>query len=262
MTLRRKLFLFVFPSGSQMRIMLRIVAIVVAVAAGYGFTLLMEEKKYAWAIIPALCILFASVLEFVIGDIFVENKYPSETQRRLKRLENQIGTATLQEISSQLQGTIEQLSPCDKTAVSATVHLLVEISPPPYRTRARALLQLVNYVGSESKGTGKGRVITLDQGVIGRCVRTGKRAVVNFLSLNEYRRRMVAEFGFTDLEARQHSGRGRSYVAEPLLNENTIVGVLYLYSHETQVFPLAAESGLLKNVAGQIVSLLRPLGVL
>jgi hypothetical protein len=117
------------------------------------------------------------------------------------------------------------------------------------------LLQRKNYVGPD--GGKKGRITLLNQGIIGRCARTGERETVGFANAVEYERSMVREFGFTKKEAEGHTKTGRSYLAHPLLFEGTLVGVLYLFTTEPQVFPNAADPEQIEGLAGEIVNYLK-----
>ena len=67
---------------------------------------------------------------------------------------------------------------------------------------------------------------------------------------------MVREFGFTKEQTESHTSDGRSYLAAPLLNENEVVGVLYFFSTEPQVFPRSADSAKLEDVAREFVNYL------
>ena len=88
------------------------------------------------------------------------------------------------------------------------------------------------------------------------------KVFVNFASEEEYRRRMVEEFGFTQAEADRHTTTARSYLAYPLLDEGEPVSVIYFFSSQPQVFPLAADDGDLRDTAAEIGGLLRAAEIL
>jgi hypothetical protein len=92
---------------------------------------------------------------------------------------------------------------------------------------------------------------------VGRCLRSGNIATANFASLDEYRLRMVEEFGFTESEVKTHTNSARSYLAYPLKNGDAVAGVLYFFSTEPQVFPLAAPIGRLETTSAEVLGLLR-----
>ena len=184
-------------------------------------------------------------LEFIFADRIAEKRYPLETEKKLALLEEKLGTLAVRSISEKLGRIISSFNACDQSRISGTVHLIVELLRSPEGKARNGLLQLTEYVGP--KGGHKGRITTLDQGIIGRCARTGKIEHVNFLNENEYRSRMVEEFGFSKKESDTHTKIARSYLAIPLVadSEPDPIGVLYFFSTEPQVFPIAAsDSGL------------------
>ena len=108
---------------------------------------------------------------------------------------------------------------------------------------------------------GRGCVTTLEKGIIGRCARTAKRACVNFSDVHDYRRRMVLEFGFSRAEAEKHTTIAQSYIAEPLLLAGTLIGVLYSFLTEPQVFPHAARNSDLGSKGQDLVDLLKTVSI-
>ena len=134
------------------------------------------------------------------------------------------------------------------------MHILAElVSTADHRSR-QGLLQLTNYVGPE--GGKKGRITLINQGIIGRCARTGALETVGFADQEEYAASMVREFGFTQKEANSHTRTARSYLTFPLKHDDRTVGVLYFFTPEPQVFPRAARVDSLKAAAREIVNYL------
>jgi hypothetical protein len=85
---------------------------------------------------------------------------------------------------------------------------------------------------------------------------------VNFRSLDEYRDRMVREFGFTHQEVARHTTAARSYLAYPIRDKGEIIGIMYFFSTEPQVFPHAVNSQRLSDTAESILGLLRTAEIL
>ncbi len=98
--------------------------------------------------------------------------------------------------------------------------------------------------------------VNATKGIIGRCLRTGKTEIVNFASEEEYDRRMVEEFSFTREEANECTKPARSYWAHPVFSCDELVGVIYLFSNELQVFPKAVKKPHLDQSAKHIANLL------
>ena len=161
----------------------------------------------------------------------------------------------VQAIEEKLRRIIGNFQACDTSQVSGTVHIIVELTPSPEVRGRNGLLQLTHYVGPY--GGSKGRITPLEKGLIGRCARTGKTEVVNFSDVDEYRRRMVEEFGYSNAEAEGHTTVARSYMAEPLALGGEVVGVIYFFSPEPQVFPHAARDSNLSSSAQDLVDLLK-----
>lgn len=60
---------------------------------------------------------------------------------------------------------------------------------------------------------------------------------------------------------KQHSRNARSYLAYPLYKEEDIVGVIYFFSTEPQVFPRAAPDLRLEATADAVLALLNAAGI-
>jgi GAF domain-containing protein len=80
---------------------------------------------------------------------------------------------------------------------------------------------------------------------------------VNFSTPAEYKRRMIEEFGFTQAEAERHTTAARSYLAFPVFSSGNVIGVMYFFSTEPQVFPKAADEDVLERHASVVAGLLR-----
>jgi hypothetical protein len=182
-------------------------------------------------------VLLAAVVEFVFADVLADSSFPFDTERKLALMEKRIGENVIEVITRRLLGIISDLGGCDISLLSATVHIVAELTSTADQRVRKGLLQLTDYVGPE--GGKKGRVTLMTQGIKGRCARTASIEIVRFADEKEYLSAMVRSFGFTVEEAERHTKTGRSYLAAPLLRGNVVLGVLYLFTSEPQVFPRA-----------------------
>ena len=143
---------------------------------------------------------------------------------------------------------------CYKPNVNATIHLKVFYYSGSDDKVVSGLVQITDYYGQQKGGLW--RVTGSYKGIIGRCLRTKKSEWVNFTSDNEYEERMVKEFGFTVEEMQSRTSSARSYWAQPIFKVNEVVGVLYLFTPEMQVFPRAANINTMESNAKDIAALL------
>jgi hypothetical protein len=241
------------------RLFLRAAAVIFVTCCGYAIALLIDLKLHAWSILPFAVLLGSTLFEFVLGDLVAEQSYPIETEKKLALLEQRLGNNAIVSMSDMLRRTIGRFEACDTHKISATVHVVIELSPSQEADRRFGLLQLTDYVGP--MGGDKGRITTLDKGIVGRCARTGKAEFVNFADSNEYRRRMVEEFGFLDHEAASHTRIARSYLAEPIKVEERVVGVLYFFSTDPQVFPHAVRNSDIAEKARDLGAILQVISI-
>jgi GAF domain-containing protein len=72
---------------------------------------------------------------------------------------------------------------------------------------------------------------------------------------------MVSEFGFSRQEVAKHTMEARSYLAQPVRIGERVVGIVYFFSTEPQVFPLAAEESTMESVGREIGLFLLGAGV-
>jgi hypothetical protein len=242
------------------RLFIRLFALLIGLFAAFQVALLIQKANSEHAEYWHLVVIAAAVIEFVLADVLAERSFPFDTERKLALMERRLGTNAIEAIVRILDDSISEFRGCNKSLVSATVHLLVEIAPSVDTRMRQGLLQLTDYVGPE--GGKKGRLTLITQGVIGRCARTGEIEHVGFADEAEYSAAMVREFGFSRREAERHSKTGRSYLAIPLKRENVVVGVLYFFSSEPQVFPRSTNSGDLQKSANFISSIVNVVGLI
>lgn len=242
------------PRRKRFRLLLRVLFLALGSIAAFIASILLEEKAYAYAVVPASFVLVAAFLEFVLADVLAERLYPARTARLLETLE-----ANLRGIHDELLGSIaraiESLSECDKNMVSGTFHLLVELFSPTGEGSVPALVQVTDYRGRF--GGRRWRFTEVSKGLIGRCSRTGEPDHVNFSDIADYDNRMVFEFGYTKDEISEHTREARSYLAQPVFSGDDLVGVLYMFSTEKNVFPKAAKITRLETAANEIAAFLR-----
>jgi hypothetical protein len=198
----------------------------------------------------------------VIVDVLIDARFPRESQAFLDRLEDRAERTDINDrIREVLSLQIGRLKGCSPDRISAVVHLRVDVLSDFETGTVPGLIQLTDYT---SKGLGgrKYRVLPPTKGIVGQCFRVGEPVWVNFRNLNEYRQRMVRDFGFTKAEAEKHTKTARSYYAYPLADGTRQVGVLYLFSVDPQVFPVAVGGTEISDAATSIIQLLKTAEIL
>jgi hypothetical protein len=252
---KRFLLFLGIRSNTTYRKFMRVTSLFFGLIATFVVSVLVEESEYLFASFVLILVILLALLEFVFADSIAENSFPYETERKLELMEEELGTDAIGIISETLQMSIGELKGCDTSLVSSTVHILTEINSS-FGERAKfGLLQLTDYVGSY--GGKKGRVTLLTQGVIGRCARTCKMETVDFADRDEYAASMVREFGFTKDETERHTNSARSYLAYPIKKNKKLIGIIYFFSVEPQVFPKAVNVQALKKLAIDFERILR-----
>ncbi len=243
------------------RVSARLASILLISAAAYWFAALIQRDRFGWAIVPAIVLLLVSWGEFVALDLAIDRRFPLHTREQLDRLHRQMSqTPVNREIVDAMRACVASLRGCDRDRVSSAVHLTVDVESPFQERSVTGLVQISDYT-RPGLGGRRWRVTESTKGIIGQCVRTRETVWVNFNSAEEYLRRMVTEFGYTREEAENHTD-ARSYLAHPLLDSDAVVGVLYFFSVEPQVFPHAADLRQLSHTADKVASLLRTVNVL
>jgi GAF domain-containing protein len=241
------------PSRKWFRLRCRGYAFIVAAFAGFFASVLIEEKQYPTAAVFAVFVLLAAVAEFVLADILTEEIYPAKTQTLLGRLQDNLRLYH-DHIRASIGRAIEDLAGCDKAKISGTFHLVVELYRVTGDGTDEALVQVTDYSGR--LGGERWRFNSATKGIIGRCLRTGESEWVNFASEDDYTDRMIREFGYTKNEMLTHTRAARSYWAEPVYARNKLIGVMFLFSTEIQVFPYSVQSHHMRAHAREISSYL------
>jgi len=239
----------------QFRLTVRALAVIVAATSAFGVGVFVEFHWFRRATAAFVVGLTATLVELILGDYLAEHTYPFETEKKLEILEHRLGEAAVRAITEKLRRIIASFAACDTRQISGTVHILVELSGSAEDKVRYGLLQLTDYVGPH--GGSKGRITTMEKGIVGRCARTAKTEYVNFADVHVYRKRMVEEFGFSRAETERHTTFAKSYIAEPLMLGPNVIGVLYFFSSEAQVFPHAAREADLTSKAQDLVDLLK-----
>ena len=243
---------FWITTQRRLRLTLRFVALLVGLLAAFAMSVHLESHDFYAAGKWYVLVVIGALAEFVFADAIAERSFPYDTERKLALMEKRLGRKAIETIALRLRQAISELRGCDSSMVSATVHVITELSATPDQRVREGLLQLTEYVGRE--GGRKGRITLITQGIIGRCARTKMLETVDFADADEYAESMVRDFGFSAHEAEGHSKLGRSYLAFPLKYRSRVVGVLYFFSREPQVFPSAIELQRLEELAREVVS--------
>lgn len=236
----------------KFRLTIRLFSLVVGLSAGFYLSVLLAKQEFETIWYWFSAIMIAALVEFVFADVLADHSFPFDTERKLALMEQRLGAQAIKTITKRIIDLINEFRGCDTAFISGTVHVFAELTATADQRIREGLLQLTDYIGPD--GGKKGRITLINQGIIGRCARTGEMETVNFADEDEYREAMVREFGFTIQEADRHTKTGRSYFAFPLRLNNKVVGVLYFFSSEPQVFPLAADTERTEEVAAEIVN--------
>ena len=229
------------PDRQRYRTIARLAFLLLAAISAYVFAVLLQEEEYLWALVPGALIGLLSVFEFVLADIFLDSRFPRETAIFLERLQRKLSTtSTHDEILRVLGDCVDSLAGCDKERVTSTLHLTIETSRS----------------GNISDDDWASADFRLHQ------VRPRRQAVASHEGDTRDRWTMRAprgdgscqlsygggispadgqEFGFTRAEADRRTSDARSYLAVPVLSAGSLVGVMYFFSTEPQVFPVAAD---------------------
>jgi GAF domain-containing protein len=242
------------------RLAARGVFVVLGASAVYLLAALIQEKQYGWALAPAALLALVGLGEFVATDVILDARFSQETSMLLARLEDRLANTSInEEIVKALNDCIASFVGCDPTRISSTSHLRIEVieeeRPVP------ALVQITKYT-NRTLGGQPWRITNATKGLIGRCLRLERKVWVNFRTAEEYRERMVGEFGYRREEADEHTKAARSYLAVPIGPPGRTIGILFFQSTEPQVFPIAADDERLNDCAEKVWSLLRATGVL
>jgi hypothetical protein len=113
------------------------------------------------------------------------------------------------------------------------------------------LEQLVDYVGSSSKGAG--RKFSIRSGIIGRAVREKSPYAASRQSddYEEYIHELVRDWAYTEEDARKLRSDRKSWMAVPIFGLNhAVVGVVYLDSVEKDFFTKEVQQLTLNACAG------------
>ncbi len=112
-----------------------------------------------------------------------------------------------------------------------------------HKIKSGKFYQVIDYIPS---GTGSGRVFSVAKGIIGKSFRNKEAFVENFKDNEDYRKRMVTDYCYNDVEIQKRSMDRRSYFCYPLLDEShNILGLVYFDSDVKDTFP-SLEDGRVK----------------
>jgi len=238
----------------RLKIIIRFIAILIAFAGTFFAAINIQKFEFRIAFFFSLLVVLASIIEFIISDILTEKIYPLRTQQLFNTLELKLARVR-DGVITKLREAVENLKGCDKNHVNVTVHLKVNFFSSIDDKIETGLVQLTDYYGNSSGASW--RITSCYKGIIGRCLRTGEPEYVNFANEEEYEDRMIKEFGFTKSETEARSKNARSYYAYPIIINNQLIGVLYLYSTDFQVFPNSVDERKIASVSRDITMLLK-----
>lgn len=246
-------FLSSISPRRKFKLILRAFLIVISVFSAYAASICIQEGHYALAMIPTLIVLSCGITEFIVAVIWADMRYPIRTARLLDNYRDKINQSRDQ-LAACLSDARDSLKACDKECLNATLHLVVELYSSFDDLLEHAFIQITSYNGN--LGGPQWRFSSTYKGVIGRCFRSREVEIANFTSQDDYRNRMIQDFGYTREEVSSHTTAARSYLAYPLISRGNFIGVLYMFSTEQQVFPHASDKQELAQIANNIVRIL------
>lgn len=111
----------------------------------------------------------------------------------------------------------------------------------------RSLKQTFDYI-QIGRTYGRGRKFPIRKGIIGKSYSQKGPQVENFNTDNEYRERMVSEYGYTPAEMMKRTTDRKSYLCYPILNDHgdKVLGLLYFDSNVFNTFTLNQDDTLIK----------------
>src|ERR1700743_1201898 len=191
--------LFGIRTHRTFRLSIRALTLIVGSCVAFYLSILLQKNEFsaAWKFFPIVVIL--AFVEFVLADVLADRSFPFDTERKLAAMEKRLGAQVIYTIEERVKGLIAEFRGCHRSMISGTVHIMAELSSTADHRSRQGLLQLTDYVGPE--GGKKGRSTLINQGIIGRCGRTGVLETVGFADQEEYAAAMVRDFGFTQKEA-------------------------------------------------------------
>ncbi len=179
-------------------------------------------------VVTGACVLVAGIFGLVIG--IVRSRKKDERERAQKSAADLEGCLyILHAAILAMKGLAYDESNIAKLRV--TIHRVIE--------HASKVRQLVPYVGGG--GGGKDREMLSRCGIVGRAItRLKPQGMIREGSFDDYVRVMCEEYGMLVGEARELSDDRFSFLAIPLVNGRSAVGVVYLDSTEPDFFSDAA----------------------
>src|SRR5690349_16274942 len=111
------------------RLGIRFLALLAGAIGTFLISIFHQLNWFRRSLIPFVVVLVAAAVEFLFADYLAEQNYPIATEKKLDLLERRLGQVAVQALSEKLSRTIENFQACDKTRISGTIHILVELSP-------------------------------------------------------------------------------------------------------------------------------------
>lgn len=242
-------FLTDLSPRKRYKLIIRLLAIILGILGVFFTAVYIQQSKYIIALYFASIILLASFIEFVISDVLAERRYPTRTAILFDALDTKLNHVR-DSIMEKLKETVNALKGCDKSLVNATVLLEVHFYSSIDDKLEAGLIQLTDYYGK--RGGSPWRITSCYKGIVGRCIRTSKPEFVNFNSEADFEEKMIKEFGFDKEDIGMVSKDARSYFAYPIEFDEKVIGVLFLFSTEHQVFPKAVDISMIQGISKDI----------
>jgi hypothetical protein len=135
------------------------------------------------------------------------------------------------QIGAQISLMTKSLSYDNDTDIRSTYHIPIEIDGE------ERLYQAIDY---RPTGGGKGRDFSPNEGIIGNSYQNFQTLTENFQDSEEYRTKMVEEYGYDEDEMGIRTTDRRSYFCRPVIeeqDEGRVIGLVYIDSDECGTFP-------------------------
>jgi len=167
------------------------------------------KKPLYWIIVPAVLLVVLKALEYR-----THTRHQHQTVRSLLDL-------------------LDVFLPYGDADLRCTYHVPVK----GWISRKVKLVQAFDYI---PKGGGAGRKFSLNKGIIGKAFQVRGPRVENFQSPEEYRKRMLSEYGYSEAELGERNPDRRSYLAYPIVEggNERVEGILYLDSNTFGTFSI------------------------
>lgn len=136
-------------SHRSLRLSIRFIALVVGLYCAFRVGVFIQAGKSSTAEWWHFGVIVAAIAEFVFADVLAERSFPFDTERKLALMEKRIGENVIGVVTQRLSGMISEFRGCDSSLISATVHIITELTATADQRVRKGLLQLTDYVGPD-----------------------------------------------------------------------------------------------------------------